>query len=264
MMMKKLLIAFSAVMFSAVVNAAGSGYPLMPFASNMDDKASLQRGAALFFNYCSGCHTTQYQRHERTADDLGIPHDVYLDNLVFDPGSKIGNLMNTGMEPKAAKKWFGAAPPDLTMVARAKGGDWVYTYLQTFYSDPSRPLGANNLVFPNVGMPNVLIGLQGDQELTCAEAPEILPNGDKHIDPLTGTPFMTEQCNVLKVKEGTGTMSAAEFETVAYDLTNYLSYIAEPAQIQRKSLGIWVLLFIAVFFVFAYALKKEYWRDVKH
>ena len=135
---------------------------------DVSDKAALQDGARTFANYCMGCHSAKFQRYERVADDLGIPHEVMLEKLVF-TGAKIGDHMSIGMKPADAKAWFGAAPPDLTLVARVRGTDWLYNYLKSFYEDPSRPYGVNNKVFPNVGMPNVLVGLQGRQVVGCKQ-----------------------------------------------------------------------------------------------
>ena len=140
------------VLYSVLASAAGGGYPLDAIKVDPTDKASLQRGIKYYQNYCSGCHATGYQRYERVADDLGIPHDLMMANLVFDQHAKIGNLMKNSMDPKEAKEWFGATPPDLTMITRVRGGpEWLYTYLRTFYADPKRPYGVNNKVFPDVG-----------------------------------------------------------------------------------------------------------------
>jgi ubiquinol-cytochrome c reductase cytochrome c1 subunit len=262
MEMKKLILtAFAALVPSFTLAAGGADVPLEKFVPDVDNQASLQRGAGLFMNYCSGCHSTRYARHERTADDIGIPHDLYLENLVFDPSFKIGNLMTNAMAPEKGKAWFGALPPDLTMVTRVRGGDWVYSYLKSFYTDPSRPWGVNNLVFKDVGMPNVLAGLQGEQKLMCKNVP-VVRNGKVVIDNISGKPYMEEACNQLGVVENSGSMNEAEFDQAVYDITNYLSYVAEPAQLERRRVGPWVLGFLVILFIFTYLLKKEYWRDV--
>ncbi|WP_419535162.1 cytochrome c1 [Endozoicomonas sp.] len=243
------------VLFSslAAAAAAGGGYPLDEANVDPSDKASLQRGAKYYQNFCAGCHATQYQRYERVADDLGIPHDLMMENLVFDKSAKIGDLMHNSMDPKEAKVWFGAAPPDLTLVSRVKGGpDWLYTYLRTFYEDPSRPYGVNNKVFPDVGMPHVLLELQGVQIDNCGDTDPTAR------DPLTGDKI----CGLTIDPERKGSMTPAEYDQMAYDLTNFLAYSAEPMQEQRKQLGIYVFLFLAVFLVFAYLLKREFWKDV--
>lgn len=182
------------------------------------DKPALQDGARTFVNYCMGCHSARFQRYERVADDLGIPHDLMLEKLVF-TGAKIGDHMSIGMQSADAKAWFGAAPPDLTLVARVRGTDWLYGYLRGFYADPSRPWGVNNTVFPNVGMPDVLAGVR--QSL----APE-------------------------------------QFDEKIKNLVTFLAYSANPVKLQSQRIGTYVLLYLAVFFIFAYLLKREYWKDV--
>ena len=139
----------------------------------------MQDGLRTFTNYCMGCHSAKFQRYERVADDLGIPHEVMLSHAVF-TGAKIGDHMNIGMQPADAKTWFGAAPPDLTLVARVRGTDWLYGYLKSFYEDPARPYGVNNKVFPNVGMPNVLVGLQGRQVVGCKQV-QVVENGRSNM-----------------------------------------------------------------------------------
>ena len=161
--------------------------PCDPITTDAADKPSLQRGAALYTNYCMGCHSLQYSRHNRVARDLGIPEDLYKANLMFDPETKIGALMDNSMDKSNAKKWFGATPPDLTLVSRARQPEWLYTYLRTFYKDDSRPYGVNNKVYPKVGMPHVLMELQGMPE--CAAGPD-LANGQ--MDPLTGDAMMAD------------------------------------------------------------------------
>ncbi len=249
--MKKIILTFVVAMMPVFVMAASTGYPLDNVDLDPSDKASLQRGAALYQNTCSGCHSTKFQRYERVADDLEIPHDLMMENLVF-TDAKIGNLMENAMREEDAKKWFGAAPPDLTMVARVRGADWLYTYLRTFYEDPKRPWGVNNKVFPDVGMPHVLLELQGMQIDTCS--------GDAAgaRDPLTGEKL----CGLQVDPERKGTMTPAEYDQAMYDLVNFLGYSAEPMKLERQRIGIYVMLFLLVFFVFAYLLKREYWKDV--
>jgi ubiquinol-cytochrome c reductase cytochrome c1 subunit len=211
---------------------------------------SLQRGAKVFVNYCLNCHSANYMRYNR-LEDLGLTEQQIRDNLIF-TGAKIGDLMKVAMDPKDSKKWFGAAPPDLTVEARARsssagsGADWMYTYLRSFYRDPSRPTGWNNVVYPNVAMPHVLWQLQGQQVLKDEQVP--------------GPGYMkTEQKLVL---DKPGTMTPIEYDEMVADLVNYMAYMAEPARQARKTLGIYVLLFLGVMFIFAYLLKKEYWKDV--
>ncbi len=241
--------------------AGGAGVDLESAPIDLDDHASLQRGARLYMNYCMGCHSLQYERYEQVAEGAEIPHELVLEHLVFDD-SKIGELMENAMPRDSAKRWFGAAPPDLTLVSRLRGNDWVYTYLKSFYTDPARPWGVNNLVFPDVGMPNVLLELQGEQRMVCKQVPQLADNGGVKRDPLTGEDITVEDCRQLDVAPNTGRLDAEGFDQVAADLTNFLAYVGEPAQQERRRLGIYVLLFVAFFFVVAYMLNREYWKDV--
>jgi ubiquinol-cytochrome c reductase cytochrome b subunit len=181
------------------------------------------------------------------------------EHLIFDPDVKIGSLMENAMDSDRAKTWFGAAPPDLTLVARARQPDWLYTYLRTFYKDESRPYGVNNLVFANVGMPHVMLELQGLQE--CAMGPSKAADGGTKRDTLTGEAMMGEPCGSFTVAEA-GLMSPEEFDAAIYDLVNFLAYTAEPIAAKRQRIGTFVLLFIVLFFVFAWLLNREYWKDV--
>ncbi len=250
-MKKTILTLLLTLMSTMAVAAGGGGYTLDEVETDHSDKSSLQRGAKYYQNFCAGCHATEFQRYERVADDLGIPHDLMMDNLVFDKSARIGDLMTNSMDPKEAKEWFGAAPPDLTLVSRVRGDDWLYTYLRTFYEDPKRPWGVNNKVFPDVGMPHVLMELQGVQIDTCGGA-------SADIDPLTGEKI----CGLEVDPERKGSMTEQEFDQAMYDLVNFLSYSAEPMRMERQQLGIYVFLFLLVFLVFAYLLKREYWKDV--
>jgi ubiquinol-cytochrome c reductase cytochrome c1 subunit len=213
---------------------------------DLTDKASLQRGARTFMNYCFGCHQMQYQRYERTFNDLGIPLELGQENLQFS-GEKVGDHINNAMPAESAAKWFGAPPPDLTLVARVRDADWLYTYLRSFYVDPSRPFGVNNKVFPEVAMPHVLQELQGTPRETHEE---MLVDGE-----------MVERYVGIK-SDGTGELSSEEYDKTVLDLVNYLVYVGEPSRLQSESIGRWVIVFLLVLFVFVYLLKKEYWRDV--
>ncbi|CAI8160415.1 MAG: Cytochrome b/c1 [Cellvibrionales bacterium UBA7375] len=225
-----------------------------PFTAELTDYASMQRGANVAVNYCMGCHSFKYSRWERVADDLNIPHDLMMDNLVFS-GQKIGDLMEISMPADSAKDWFGAVPPDLTLVARSRSPEWIYTYLKNFYVDPSRPLGVNNKVFKDVGMPHALLDLQGLQE--CAPGPVIASNGGIKRDLLTGEDLLEDPCGRFTLVEK-GTLSEAEYDQAVYDLTNFLTYIAEPMAEQRKHIGRWVLLFLLLLLVPATLLAREY------
>lgn len=257
-----------AVLLGREVAAAETGAPLDPFEPNLRDKPSLQRGMRLFVNYCLGCHSLKFQRYERTAHDLGIPLDVALDNLVF-TGGAIGDLMETAMPREGAKSWFGAPPPDLTMVDRVRGTTWVYNMLKGFYVDEDRPFGVNNLVFENIAMPHALVGLQGVPELVC--------RGKRPIDPLTGAGGLTsgengrlvreeivreDNCSWTRAVPGTGAYSREEFDRAAGDIANFLHYVGEPGRLNRQRMGYWVLGFLALLFVLARALNREYWKDV--
>ncbi|TPE52336.1 cytochrome c1 [Maribrevibacterium harenarium] len=240
--------------------AGGAGVHLEDMQADLHDKASLQRGLQIFSNYCAGCHDAGYARYERAATDLGIPADIFEANLL-PAGKKIGDLMSNAMAAEDGKGWFGAPPPDLTLEARLRGEDWVYTYLKSFYEDETRPWGVNNTVFPNVGMPNVLEHLQGVRHKTCAPAPAVDAHGKPLFDTLTGDVLMEQKCDVIAQKSP-GQLSEEEFDRVAYDVTNFLVYMGEPSRLQSESLGLKVLLFIVLFGIFGYLLSKEYWRDI--
>jgi ubiquinol-cytochrome c reductase cytochrome b subunit len=228
------------------------------FAANAQDKPSLQRGAKLYMNYCMGCHSLQYSRYNRVAEDLGIPVDLFEANLMFDPNVKIGSLMTNAMDKGHAEDWFGAAPPDLTLASRARQPGWLYTYLRTFYRDDSRPYGVNNRVFKDVGMPHMLLELQGMQE--CVPGPKTDPNGDIEVDHDTGEKLV-DSCPQFAIPVA-GTMTPEEFDGAMYDLVNFLAYEAEPIVADRHRIGTYTLLFIALFTVFAWLLNREYWKDV--
>ena len=227
-----------------------------PIELDIKNTESLQNGAKVYMNYCMGCHSLQYSRYNRVAADLGIPEDLMHGNLIFDPEVKVGALMDNAMDKGLAKVWFGAAPPDLTLVARARQPEWLYTYLRTFHQDDSRPYGVNNRVFDNVGMPHVLLELQGMQ--ACSPTAS-----SSHVEPISGTAMAehVDPCGSLELVEE-GSMSPEEFDQTIYDLVNFLAYVAEPMKADRQRIGIFALLFIAVFFVFATLLNREYWKDV--
>ena len=257
--MKKLFVALMLAALPLLSFASEQGPELEKVAIDVSDKAAMQDGARTFANYCMGCHSAKFQRYERVADDLGIPHEVMLDKLVF-TGAKIGDHMSIGMQPNDAKVWFGAAPPDLTLVARVRGTDWLYSYLKSFYADPTRPWGVNNRVFPNVGMPNVLVGLQGKQVVGCKQI-QVVEGGKKQYDPLTGTPLTHEACDQLKI-DTPGALTGEQFDEKVKNLVTFLAYSANPVKLQHQRIGTYVLLYLAFFFVFAYLLKREYWKDV--
>ena len=242
--------------------AGGTDWPMESFDADLENLPSLQNGFRLYVNYCMGCHSLKFQRYERTADDLQIPHELALENLVF-TGQKIGELMTSAMDPDKAKAWFGAPPPDLTMVARVRGNDWIYNYLKTFYVDETRPLGVNNKIFPNVGMPHVLADLQGVQREGCLQVPKIAANGGEMRDPLRqGVSVTEEKCGLLYVEEGTGAYDAEQYDAAIYDLTNFLYYVGDPSRLQRHRMGIFVLLFLVVLGCCTYLLNREFWKGI--
>ncbi len=250
--MRKLTFALIIAFLPALALAAGAAVPLDPMEPDHTNKASLQRGAALFTNYCMGCHSTEYARYKRVAEDSGIDQELYEENLIF-TGAKIGELMKISMSPEKSAEWFGVAPPDLTLVARVRGDDWLYSYFRGFYKDETRPFGVNNVVFDNVGMPHVMVNEQG----LCAVEPRIGEGAS--VDPLSGDVRNADACPEYAIE---GSMEAAEFDRAMYDLTNFLSYMADPVKVERERLGIFVLIFVAIFFVFAWLLNREYWKDV--
>jgi len=198
------------------------------------DQASLQRGARTFINNCLNCHSANYMRYNR-LQDIGLTEKQIKENLLF-TAEKVGDPMTSAMNKKDAKKWFGVAPPDLSVEVRARGADWVYTYMRSFYRDETRPSGWNNLVFDKVAMPHVLYELQGEQAL----------NHETHTLTLTKS----------------GKLSVEEYDALVGDLTNFMAYMAEPAKQQRNRLGWFVLLFLGVLLVLTIKLKKAYWKDI--
>ncbi|WP_456408089.1 cytochrome c1 [Thiolapillus sp.] len=242
--MKKLIAILSLALLPLTGFASGGSVHLESADIDLTDQAALQRGAKYFVNYCQGCHSMKYFRYQN-MQDFGLTKEQIEQNLIFGD-HKIGELMTTGMSAQDAEAWFATAVPDLTLTARLKkgGADWIYTYLKSFYVDESRPFGVNNVVFPNVGMPHVLMELQGVQEATI----ETDEHGNKHV---TG----------LKLVKP-GRMSAEEYDGMARDLATFMTHVAEPMKLERQRLGIWVMLFLLVFFVVSILLKKEFWKDV--
>lgn len=238
--MKRFLVVWALALVSPWCFAAGAHKLLDTVYVNLSDTASLQRGARTFVNYCLSCHNAAYMRYNRMAEDLGISDQVLKENLLF-AADKVGDLMTTNMPREDAKKWFGVVPPDLTLVAKVRKPDWIYTYLRSFYMDEKSPSGWNNTLFENVAMPHVLYGLQGRQRLVGT-------------DPETGRTEFT------LIKQGS--LSPEEYDTVLRDLTNFLVYLSEPIQLKRHRIGVFVILFLVVFLILAYLLKKEYWKDI--
>ena len=250
--MKKQILTLILSVLPTFAYAAGGGVHLDSAPIDISDMDSVKRGAKHFIDYCSGCHEAGYMRYNRIARDTGMTDAELREELIFTTNekgepTKVGSLMKVAMTEDYARNVFGTAVPDLTLTARARGADWVYTYLRTFYMDPYRPTGNNNLVFPDVGMPNVLSSLQGVQKAVYKTE--------------TRQGVEVETVDHLELAQA-GSMTAEEFDVFVTDLTNFMVYLAEPVQNERKSLGIKVLIFLVIFFVLAYMLKKEYWKDV--
>ncbi|MBE9564457.1 MAG: cytochrome c1 [Proteobacteria bacterium] len=241
-----------AVMLTPVMAAASGGAKLLEAPIDINDKESLRRGAQAFGDYCYSCHAASFMRFNRIAKDLDMEEQEVRDMLIHtynEKGAptKIGDLMEVSMTDAYAEEAFGTAVPDLSLAARARGADWIYTYLRSFYVDEDRPTGFNNSVFADVGMPHVLWSLQGLQTPVY----ETVKHGDIEVEEITG---------FEKIQDGK--LSRVEYDVFLGDLTNFMVYIAEPIQVERRSMGWKVLLFLVVLFGFAYALKKEYWKDV--
>ena len=241
-MIRRLFPVVLAVLFASSAPAEEGG--LQSSHANVWNLASLQHGARTYFNYCSGCHSIKYMSYARLADDLKLSNDEVLKNFAF-TGAKIGDQVVSNMPADGSSQWFGKTPPDLSLEARSKGPDWIYTYLKSFYLDPSRPVGWNNVVFPNASMPNVLWELQGLQKAHFAPAK---PGEEPAVEKLE-----------LASK---GRQSAEEYDRTARDLTAFLKYVGEPAALKRESMGVWVILYLAFFTFIAWLLKHEFWKDV--
>jgi len=226
---------------------------------DLANKPSLQRGAKYFMNYCVGCHSLQYMRYNGLAKDLGIVDSkgevdtTLMESTLVPKGQKVTDYIVNSMPKEDAAKWFGIAPPDLTLEARVRGADWIYTYLRAFYLDPKKPTGVNNLVFPDVAMPDVLVNEHGIYTLAQANSEHKTEGySKKHEENVTSMLMLQQK----------GRLTPAEYDHMAGDITNFLVYAAEPVQLKRQHMGVWVLVFLVVFFLFALLLKREYWKDV--
>jgi ubiquinol-cytochrome c reductase cytochrome c1 subunit len=292
--MKKLLITLTVACMSFTAIAAGGGAYLpnddMPNYTNDKLTISMQSGMQVYMNNCMGCHALAFQRYNRAAKDLEMSEEIVAKNLMFTT-DKIGNLMTNNMQKESAENWFGTAPPDLSLIARAKGTHWLYNYLRAFYQDDARPYGVNNSVFKDVGMPHAFEVMQGLQDKTetvkglendiayamgaMASAKAKLKAGEvgeqltKAIEEAEKVIHDSEAKLIELSAKGeyfrlvkTGTLSAEEFDHAIVDLVNFLEYVGEPSKRGRESMGVWVLLFILGFGFVAYLLKKEYWKDV--
>lgn len=224
-----IFLLYSSISFSAE-NIELSKAPI-----DLTNNQSLQRGAKTFINYCLNCHSANFMRYSN-LQDIGLSAETIKNDLLF-TGDKIGDTMSVNMSAKDSKKWFGASPPDLSVVARSRGADWIYSYMRGFYSDPSRPMGWNNTVYVNSAMPHILWELQGEQ---------ILNPKTKKLE-----------------KFSSGKLNAKEYDAMIADLTNYLVYMSEPGQLKRKKMGYYVIGFLLLLLFLTIKLKKEYWRDIK-
>lgn len=235
----------SCALLLSTVAVAAEGGPVEQAGTDLGNRASLQRGAQLYMNYCSGCHSLKYMRYSRMAEDLGLTEDEVMNNLNF-TGAAFGEQVQVSMDRAGAEQWFGKLPPDLSVVSRVRGSNWIYSYLKGFYLDETRPLGWNNTVYPNASMPNPLWEMQGQQSAVLGE-----------VDPATGEPAIER----LELRVD-GSENAQQFDQTARDITAFLEYVGEPAALKRQSMGVWVILFLTFFTFLAWLMKQEYWKDV--
>lgn len=268
-------LSIAAMAVSPTAMAAGA-MALLSSDADLDDRASLQHGAKVFVNYCQGCHSLDYMRYKRVGDDLGIDEQQVIDNLMF-ASDRVVDEMTIAMPDEDSQAWFGVKPPDLSVIARSRGPDWIYSYLLAFYRDdnPARPFGVNNIVFDSAAMPHVLWSLQGHQRLVAGELPEnmvsvhptkLRMSGDTlfvHKEALTEDGEHVEVIDKLEVATP-GTLAPGQYRRTVRDLVNFLNYVAEPAKLVRYDLGLWIVLFLIGFFFLTRALYKEYWKDVAH
>ncbi len=238
---------------SAAQAAEEGGHAMEWHAGNqVDNVASLQRGARNFFSYCLGCHSLKYVRYSRMAEDLLIPPDL-LAKYLLPPGVKATAYVSSSMPAADAEQWFGKAPPDLTLMARARGTDYLYKFLKTFYVDPAKPAGVNNLALESTAMPHVLSDLEGLKQAVFKNVE--VPGEDGR------TTIRKEFQGFEQVSPGR--LDAAEYDAFVRDTVNFLDYASEPAQVARRALGIWIVLFLIAFTWLAWLLKKEYWKDIR-
>ena len=273
MIVKKLISAAVLAMIPLVATAAVQ-FELLEAKPDLSDKASLQRGAKLFVNFCVSCHSASFMRYNRMGKDLGLSDEQVENNLLL-ASEKVVDKMDVSMPSESAKEWFGVAPPDLSVIARSRGADWLYSYLVTFYKDddPARPFGVNNVVFRDVAMPHVLWSQQGVQEYVVGDRPpNVKSEGPGRLE-ASGAEILIHKS--LLLEDGShasatdrltvtraGLMEPGQYRRGARDLVNFLVYLGEPAQLVRYKVGIWVLVFLAVLFVLSYGMYKEYWKDV--
>ncbi|MCG6965517.1 MAG: cytochrome c1 [Chromatiaceae bacterium] len=269
--MRKLIAVITLALMPLAGIAASGGHELHQANIDLNNQAAIQRGAKMFVNYCMGCHSAKYVRY-KLFTEVGLSEDDIKNNLIF-TGGKVGDLMTIAMPEDDAAKWFGAPAPDLTLTARIRhgGADWIYSYLKGFYVDSSRPMGVNNTVFPNVGMPHVLWELQGVQKpvykYEAHHDGHAVASFDSEAEADAYVKEHGEGYRLERMVEGLemerpGSLTPAEYDQVARDLATYLTYISEPIKLERQRMGVWVVLFLIVFTVIAYLMKKEWWKDV--
>jgi len=252
--LKKILATLAFVMPTmAIANSGGASFPNDDIDIDWSDKAAMQRGAQVFVNNCLSCHSTGYSRYNRVGVDLGLSDEQVLENLVFTTNklgekTKVGQLMKTTMTTEYAEEAFGTAPPDLSLVARSRGTHWLYNYLRGFYLDDKRPLGVNNGVFANVGMPHVLVGMEGTKKAIWEEHED--EHGNKS-EKIVGFEQVTK-----------GSLTTEEYDATVHDLVAFLDYVAEPYKEKRRSVGVGVLIFLSFLLILSYLLKKEFWKDI--
>lgn len=241
------LVLLGVVASIAQAHAAGGGGPMEEAGIDPGNIPSLQRGAANFMNYCAGCHSAQYVRYTTIGKHLGLSEEQLIDNLMFN-ADKTFETINAAMPPGDAERWFGSVPPDMSLIARAKGADYIYNFLKGFYVEPGSPTGVNNLHLPGTSMPHVLWELQGYQTANYSEHSDggVVMRQFEGFEPLTA-----------------GTLDGEAYDGFVRDTVNFLAYIAEPIRADRRTLGVWVLIFLTIFLILAYMLKKEIWKDVK-
>ncbi len=257
--MKKLtLIACLFCLFSTAWAASDAGIKLQKPYIDVGNQAALQRGAKYYMQYCVSCHSLKYMRYQQLAQGLGLINKEgqldsgFLQEYLTFTGAKIVDPIRNAMSKSDADQWFGMAPPDLSLIARERGVDWLYTYLLSFYADPNRLIGTNNLLFPDVAMPNVLEGLQGVQ-VPVYKRKKVAIDGQKQ---------KINEIDHLKLLKK-GTLTPKQFDQVVQDLVNFLSYVGEPKQLTRIRIGVWVIAFLLIFIIVAYLLKVDIWRGIK-
>ncbi|HEU4780286.1 MAG TPA: cytochrome c1 [Steroidobacteraceae bacterium] len=249
------LVVLALLLGAGAVSAADGGHAGWQRAADNEiaNLPSLQRGARNFMDYCAGCHSLKYMRYSRLADDLKISESL-RDMYLVKPGAKFSDYIKTSMPAADALEWFGMPPPDLSLVARSRGSDWVFNFLTTFYADPaSRQTGVNNLQLPGTAMPHVLASVQGVQNAVWRPVEHKGEDGKAVV----GTVFEKFESGVA------GSLTPAQYDEFARDTVNFLQYVSDPSQVERQSIGIWVVLFLLMFTGIAYMLKKEYWKDVR-